>query len=297
MIEKINQSFIKDARSYFSGEGCGNIMKEKYINDRLVEDEEPGAMAQGAYFEWVFTELMLGKGKGSLPKNGLVPQPQYMKTPLKAVADKKRTKESLGVDDMEAAYRKCHKLAERLKGIFDDMGLKIMYAGRKYEKGSFVGTIDLVCACTKQLKFADGTIWNVGDQIVIDLKLSGLLNDRWSKHGWMGSPQQKEYHGTQAKHYHMLTGLPFYFWVNQSNQKEEDDADIKLLRVPIDGVQVDDHVDEANRLFIKFRNEAEFGFVARPSLSRCKDCPLRADCKDKHEFPHPEVFDLTIERN
>lgn len=55
MIKKITQSFIKDTRDYFAGKECGNIIKAKYVDDRLLEDEEPGSM------ERVVTERLTKK--------------------------------------------------------------------------------------------------------------------------------------------------------------------------------------------------------------------------------------------
>lgn len=279
MITRISQSFIKDYRDYVAGNECGNIIIEKYIEGRLIEDDEPGAKDLGAYFEYIAT--------GALPKSGKIPEPQYMQAPLK-----KKKAEDLLPEDMLSPYRKAYKSGMQFKQFIADIGLKIIEVGRKKTKGRFDGVIDLKC---EVIEVKPGYTWKVGDKIVIDLKYSGLVGDTVparNKHGWNWSPAQKEYHGTQAKHYHMITNLPFYFLIFQSNQKEEDDPIIKFFYVPVDEHMIERHVIEANELYDKFVFESTIGFVPRPSYNKCIDCPLRDNCKDKHDVPVPVEVDL-----
>lgn len=282
MISKINQSFIKDMREYKAGVQCGNLIFEKYCNDRLI-DLESDSVELGSYFEYILS--------GALPKDGQIPQPQYMASAIKA--NKGKT-EGLKVEDMYSEYRKAHANADRIRKFLDELGLKIIKKAHRITKGRFVGDIDLICECTKEIDHGNGIIWKVGDKIVIDLKYSGLINDRWSKHGWSWENIQKTYHGTQAKQYHYLTGLPHHFLVCQSNAKEELEADVKLFYVPVDEHMIEHHIAEANELFDAFLMYKDIGFEVRPSFSKCKGCPLRNECKDKHTFPRAEVVDLNI---
>lgn len=312
MIEKISQSFIKDLRSYFAEEECGNIIREKYINDRFFSEEEPGQMELGAYFEYLLTLKLTGNG--SIPKDGRIPKPQYMKSELKAKRNLKTggnenltdeqiaEKYSFGKDEMYDDYRKVYSNVELVINYFDLMGLKTIEAGVKKTNGRHEGTIDLIVECTKEVKFTNGIVWKVGDRFVIDLKYSGLVakSTNYNKHGWnlvdkddfKASGLQKEYHGTQAKEYHYLTGLPFYFWVTQSNNDKSNAAMVELFYVPVDEQMVKDHLEEGNALMRKFKTTAEFGFVARPSLEKCLYCPLRNECDDKQTFPHPKIVNL-----
>lgn len=296
MIEKISQSFVKDMREYFAGEECGNIIREKYINDRLLEDEEPGSMARGAYFEYRLTEYMLGPGKGSLPKNGKIPQPEFMPSKIKA---NKNSTTGLLIADMDSNYRKIeNKTIKLVADYLTGLGIKIVANAKTYTKGRLVGTIDLVCEATRDIQFSfrigSGIAWKKGDRFIIDLKYSGLLNDRWNKHGWMWSKIQKEYHGTQAIQYHFITDLPFYFFVVQSNQAEADTPEVKFFSVPVTEEDISRHLEEGNALMEKFKTTAEFGFVARPALNKCNECPLREECSDRHRFPHPEVVSINV---
>lgn len=270
MIKKVTQSFVKDCRDYFSGSLCGNIMREKWVNDRLIELDSDAADL-GAYFEYYFT--LIKTGVGTLPKNKKVPlRGMYAsgKQPL-------------------AKYAIAEANALRLMAYFDEMGLKILRAGVKVTKGRFEGTIDLVVECNKKITFDDGRKWKIGDVLIIDLKYSGLLDNRWDKFGWAGlllsGPHiQKDFHKIQAIHYHYVGGMPFYYLVVSSTNEN----DIELFHVPVSKEMEQAHIDEANQLFEKFEFESKIGFEARPSISVCNGCPLNAECKDKHTFPHPK---------
>lgn len=276
MISKISQSFIKDFREYQAGGECGLIIQEKYVNDRLFEDDEPGAKEEGSYFEFMLS--------GALPKSGKVPKPVMM-------ADGKKPM---------AQYRKAQVSAELIRVYLDRMGLKIVHIGPKWHKGRYVGTLDLVCQATRRLEFPNGLVIEEGEMIVIDLKYSGLIgpksNDWRNKFGWQWSNRQKEYHGTQAIHYHFISGgLKFFFLVTQSSQAEGEDPFVAMFYIPVTQDMIDKHLDEGNRLFDRFEVlvKAEIPFVARPSLNKCKKCPLREECSFKYEYPVPEIIDLT----
>lgn len=270
---KISQSFIKDAVKYFSGDLCGNIMRERWVHDRLL-DTDSKAMHLGAYFEFQFTLLMTGKG--SLPKNGEIPDP---------VTTQKGEK--------TADYKRADANALRLQRYFGDMGLNILHAGKKLTKGRFEGTIDLICECQKEIIFGTfNIVWRVGDIIVIDLKYSGLIDDNWNPMGWgimtrPGDNAQKDHHGIQAKQYSMVTGYPFYYLIMPPSNEE----DILFLHVPVSEEMISDHVKGGNALMEKFEFEMQMGFEPRPEIKRCNACPLKAACTDKHTFPHP----LTVE--
>jgi hypothetical protein len=276
MIQRVSQSFVKDFQSYIDGEECGIIINAKYIDDRLLDDpnQQPGAKELGSYFEFITF--------GNLPKSGIAPTPVML-------ANGK---------DMAAEYRLAHVNSKRVLALFDELGLEIIERGKKYTYGRFHGTIDLVCRCTKDVKFDTGVEWKEGDIIVIDVKYSGLIGETtpgWNKHGWRFTPAQKAYHGIQAVHYHMITHLPFYFFVVQSNNKEGSLSDMRFFHIPVTENMVETHKIKANDLFDRFFVRATAGDLKpRPSLMKCQKCPLREECKFRHFFPHPEIIDLNV---
>lgn len=276
MLQKISQSFIKDYRAYLVGNECGYIIREKYVNDRLLGDEEePGAMHLGSFFEYHLS--------GAIPKNGKIPRALNTADGTKMHPDYKRALES----------------ANLIKDYLQAMGLKIVKVGLQMDKGMFTGTIDLIVEVTRERVFDNGIKWTVGKRFVIDLKYSGFVgrdSDRQNKHGWSWSKAQKEYHGTQAKQYHLISGLPFYFMVTQSNPKVGEKPICKLFFIPIDEFMLDQHIMEGKALFENFQIKSKVNdFKPYPSMKRCGKCPLRDECEDKHTYPRPEIVDLSIE--
>lgn len=281
MIKKISQSFIKSMREYSSGELCGNIIKAKYI-DGLQIDDQSEAMAEGSYFEFCLS--------GALPKNQVIPQPEYL-------ANGK---------DLKMEYKRAKFNADFVRKLLkDEMGLDIMLVGRTVAKDGFEGTVDLVVSATRKIRFANGVIWEKDYTFIIDVKYSGLLNDKWNKHGWMFETNlQKKYHGTQAIQYSFVGEMDFYFLVvsnknvevlnEETGKKEFPQPEIKLLRVPIDEYMTEAHIEEGNKLLEQLKFEAEVGLSPRPSFAKCIDCPLFDTCEDRHTFPHVQDVDLTL---
>lgn len=274
MTDKISFSLLDDLKNYFYGDLCGNLIREKWVNDRLLDLDSKSARL-GEFFEYHFTLLVLGKG--TLPKNGKVPEREMYATGKQPLAH----------------YARAEANAKHLRGYFEAMGLKIIKAGVRLTKGRFQGSIDLIVECQKDIRFDDGREWKAGDHLVFDMKYSGLIEDRWDKFGWAGlfreGPHiQKDYHLPQGFQYHHVSGLPFYFLVVSSTNEE----DIKLIFVPVNEEVIENHIKEGNQLFEKFEFEAKIGFEARPSISKCNGCPLKGECKDKHIFPHPQTVIL-----
>jgi len=274
MIERINQSFVKDFESFLYESECGVIITEKYVNGRYLSNpnDDPGAKELGIYFEWA--------AFGTMPKNGVMPVPVYNKD-----------------GKMASEYRLATINAKRVnKLITVDYGLEIIKSGWTVVKGRYSGTIDLACRCTKEIKFDNGIVWHVGDVVIIDVKYSGLLKETtpgWNKHGWKFSEIQKAYHGIQATHYHFLTDAPFYYLVCQSNNPEGTLSDIKFFNIPVTTAMIEKHLDKANTYFEKFQRLAiSGGLIPRPSFGKCQKCPLLEECKYAHHFPHPVMIDV-----
>jgi hypothetical protein len=285
MIDRINQTFIKDFRDFTDGKECGIIVEAKYIDDRLLDDPDadPGAKELGSYYEFMIS--------GALPKNGYIPKAEYNKN-----------------GSMTAAYRLATINAARVVEYLNKMGLRIVKSNQRLVKGRFSGVIDLVVEfigipdeqgnpILEDFTFDNGIVWKIGHRFVIDLKYSGLIGDTtpsYNKHGWKWSPTQKKYHGTQAIQYHYISNMDIYFLVTQSNNKEGTLSDIRLFFTPVSEFMVEQHIMEGNMLFDRFVNMAtkRIGFTPRPSLKKCAECPLRHECKVKHTFPHPEIIHL-----
>jgi hypothetical protein len=282
---RISQSLMKDMRAFIAGIACGVFIKERWINGRLLGDPSD-SMQYGIYFEYILT--------GSLPKDGKVPEPKWMLAALKKPVGQRT------VEDMMAPYRQAHENKARVEEYWRMMGFEIYnplnsgpQAGIKKTKGRFDGVFDIVMIATRDVTFASGMKLKKDQIFIVDIKYSGLLEDKWSVHGWQWTPQQKEYHGTQVKQYRFLTdnALEFFFLIVDPGGKY-----VKWFHPVVSDFEIERHVQEGNELYDKLMFlHTEGLLVARPESNKCAACPLFEECEHKHVFPHPIDVDLTIE--
>jgi hypothetical protein len=286
---RITQSFYKAFKEYIEGNKCGNIIRHCWVDGKLLHPSK--AMKLGQYFEYCLT--------GALPKEGKVPVPEYMKS---------------GKDMMEP-YRKAYNDAKYVKRFFTEgdtmfIGFKIVSVGDKLVKkmpvSEWEGTVDIIAEAVRDIQIVtkDGKKIKIkkGERVVIDVKYSGLLEDKWSPMGWsMETDIQKEHHKIQAIQYHLISDLKFFYLVVDSSHKEKDEEgnpinpDIKFMYIPVDADMVEMHLNEGDYLLKKFNFEKSIGFAARPSLSSCNKCPLKDECKDRTFTPNIEVVNVNTD--
>lgn len=277
-------------RDYVHGKLCGVLVYTRWILGQFIDDPEaePGAKELGIYFEFITF--------GTLPKDGKIPQPQFMKSAIKS---NKGSTIGLGVEDMYEPYRLAHRNSEILLQYLADLGFLRVASGKRVSKTTddgtlYEGVIDLEVECQWDL-FFEGIHLKKGQHICIDVKYSGLTKDTTphsNKHGWKWSDTQKVYHGTQAKQYHFLTGLEVFFLVMSSTNEGE----CKLFHAPVTEWLLEQHILEGNDYLSKAKMwGATSSFEARPALLTCNKCPLRGKCDQKHTYPHAITVNLTTE--
>jgi hypothetical protein len=275
---KVTQSLIHDVKDYENGEKCGLILETKFIKNEEIDDTSD-SMALGQYFEYVFS--------GQKTKFGRIPKPDWMKSAKKELIEKfesgkcNKLETDSAISSMMAPYRLAHENADRLKDLFKTMGWKILSSGVRLEKDGLEGTLDLKVQISPKKR------------VTMDLKYSGLIDDRYSKFGWglmgeEGSNFQKDFHGLQAKQYHFLDGDPFYFMVvsNKNN------SGIALFEIRLDDFTVEQHVLQAHAVGEKWDLLKEIGLINYPLLQRCEDCPLKKTCPDREKKIKPIIVNL-----
>lgn len=292
---KITQSFLKDIKAYLSGQECGGIIQAIWV-DGKQDLRESDAMKLGTFFEY--------HAFGNKPRNGKIPQPEYQPSKIKAKLELKKNAgkteaeilDQLTINDAYADYVKAYNNAQYTKLKFAEMGFEVIEVGHRLTYGRFQGEIDLKVRCTKEIVFDDEFTLHVGDIIVIDFKYSGLGDNKWDKMGYAGligenqNQLQKDYHGIQAKQYHLVSGkLPFFFWIQNPNNM----FDVLFLRAVINEQALENFKVEANGLMQEFEYLKEVGFEKRPNYKRCSVCPIAGECNEKHTFPHAIAIDLT----
>lgn len=256
----VSQSMMKDVRNYALKKMCGHVLKAKYITKTWpVNGDDSPAKKLGRYFEYILT--------GSTGRSVVPPEAEYKKGAMTAFK-RDPLRNRLTVDKMTKPYQLAHKNALRVKNYFRLMKINVIEVNVHIQKGLKEGTIDIIAMYK-------------GNRIVIDVKYSGLLEEKWSELGWMWTEEQKKFHGMQALQYHALTGIPFYFLVVSSTNEE----DIKFFEVEFDEFSIEQHEAEVADTRKKMKFYVDFGFHPIPELVRCLKCPLKETCKDRMDTP------------
>jgi hypothetical protein len=250
MNVKISQSLIKGYSEYKSEKLCGLLFKAKYIDRNLPFVTSP-SMQEGIYFEYLAT--------GSLPKSGEVPQPEYTL--------KKELKEP---------YKRIVQAVELFKKIITHYDIKILEVGFTLQNDEKSGVLDILAE------------WN-GEVCIIDLKYSGLIDDKWNELGWdLDSLPEKDNLMMQGVHYKMLAkeilgvdDIPFYYFIFNSKNPN----DMKIVKQHVDEDRYFFHQVNIDKVRNGIEKELFEGFKAYPNYRKCIECPLFEKCELRAEYP------------
>lgn len=274
---KVGQSMLKDYRAYHAGEECGLRFNSKHIAKTYPNDTGDAA-ALGHYLEFLLFKTV----PTHMKKEGRIPQPEFMVSALKDVTSKKRTMESLTVDDMLAPYREVHRKAKIVQQYLDEMKVTIVRTDTDYQNEWGRGLVDVEM---KGEFFGDPN-----EEVIVDLKYSGLTDNIWDDWGFGFEKQnQLDYHGTQGRQYHLLTGKRFFFLLVSSSAKNDT---AEFVECKFSDESLIKHRDEALYVREKVEFEKSIGFVARPNLIRCNGCMLKATCSSRAKVPSIRVVNF-----
>lgn len=256
-LPNISQSLIKNYVDYLNQKECGLFFKAYHIDKDPEAQREPSdAMKLGIYFEYLCT--------GALPKNGVIPEPEYVY--------KGKPNERLSV-----GYERVMQSAENFKKIIDHYQIKILEVGKTIVTDGLSGVLDILAE------------WN-GQKVVIDLKYSGLIDDKWSEMGWeTESLHMKDSIMIQGVHYKLLIekrlnikDIPFYYFVFSS----QDANNIKIVKQEVDESKMQSHIVAIENIKEKLRYNIKFNnFTAYPSMQKCANCPIAHKCPSKVDVP------------
>lgn len=266
---KVTQSFLKEFEGYIHGDSCGEAIRRRYFVKEFHKGTE--AMRLGEYFEYLCTE--------ALPKHGDKPEPKWMKSALKKKEEDRQT------DDMVSEYRHCHKQAENFKSFKKELGIEIIEKGATKYRDNLEGTADIIAMWKSDDPFIyDGRIiLKKGSLFIIDLKYSAALDKKWDEYGWeLNSLPYKNKIMTQAVHYNMIIGLPFFFWVFSSKNES-----CELIYVNIDLPEYKLHEDRIQNVMDIIEDQPTL--FPTPEYNKCLGCVFKDDCKYKHDIPTIKV--------
>jgi hypothetical protein len=251
---KISQSFMKSFAAYMAEEECGLSVKAKYIDG--IPSESSEAMKLGQYFEYMATGGLPAYGDGTPPE----PEVVYKGKPNEKLSEK---------------YERARQSAIYFKAMIQSLGIEIVSVGQRLETENKTGTTDLIAN------------WN-GKLCIIDLKYSGLLDDKWNDLGWHEDfLDQKEKILTQAVHYKLLAKehfkqeVDFYFFVFSTS----DPMDVRVFQIHVDPSKQHQHDNAVNNMITLVQKELKNGFTAYPELKRCNKCHLRDTCDQRALLP------------
>ena len=294
---KVSQSLIKGLQDYILGKECGYVFKAKYLDSRFDLFPPSDAQNVGAWFEYMAT--------GSIPKNGAVPQPEYMK----------RGKDESGIPQLTAPYRLMKKQVDNFNKTMEMYGFEVLRVGEdvkvllpdSVEEFGFevflTGTLDIRARATKDIYAEYGEfrkkkkvlVAKQGQVVIIDLKATGLLEDKFSEFGWqLDNLGNKTKLITQPIHYKYIDMLnfgeepPFLFLLFSTTNE----LDARIIDFRVDESTFDRHLDDIKNTVLRVAEINKYGVKAKPELKKCSLCPLASDCQFRAEVPPISVFYL-----
>lgn len=236
---KMSQSLMKALFKYKLGEKCGKQIEAQYVNG--VQFPSTDTMELGNYFEFICT--------GSLAMDGHVPE-------AKTTKSGKPTAKYQLMESQKANFEK----------LLKEYGFTITGIDYHFEHPECSGIADVIAEDKD------------GNRVIIDIKTTGLINDKWSEFGWhddfIGSNDNLL---IQARHYKMLAehewgifDVPFYFFVFSTNNAE----DYKIIKVTTTRENQDMHERNVEGAISILDKLLENGFKAIPNYKECEKCPL-----------------------
>jgi len=256
-IPKLSQSLVKSLYDYKMGNECGLKIEETYVNGMNFKPNDEQEIEN--YFEYICTN--------QLPKDGNIPIAKTLKT-----------------GKPNTSYIRMDKHKKNFDNIMKSYNLKVEKTGFVFTNPKYSGVASII-ALDKNIK---SSVKNK-QRIIIQIKTSGLINDKWSPVGWADDSINEKWDILiQAVHYKMLAkyewgieDIPFYFMVF-SNKNE---VECKIFEINVDEDTKATHY--ANLISVKkFLDQCiRVGWVANPELMRCSKCPLKHTCLHQLEVP------------
>ena len=272
----ITQSLLKNLYDYRNGDECGLVFQKKFIDGSFNLFPPSEVQNIGAWFEYEAT--------GSVPKNGEIPKPSYVKK-----------------GEMTAGYKKMMAHIGHFKTFISYYGIKILEKGFDIEINGMKGTLDLLCEATKDIVDKNGNIQvSKGEMFIIDIKTTGLLDDKWNPYGWnLETLHNKHKIILQPIHYRFIAELkygkrlPFMFLLF-SNTNEND---YRAFFFDISDEDIEYHKEFIVKSAKWLKYYISNGFEAKPDVLRCAECPIKIGCKHYLVVPKIDYFLLTNPNN
>lgn len=255
---KISQSLMKELYNFKLRQECGIKILAKYVDG--FKEEPTDAMRMGNWFEFEATK--------QLPRSGEVPIPDTLKS-----------------GELSAPYRKLQVQLKNFEKIMDAYEIKVIGTGYDFQNNPKAsGILDILAE------------WD-GQKVIIDIKTTAHIDNRWEKFGWgdekFENPDSPEaqFLTIQAVQYKLLAktewgieDIPFYFFVFSTT----DENAVKIFKVEVNPDAIVKHEEQLSKAYeyfnrkFKMMSEEE---LAIPEMKRCANCFLNEKCKMKINVP------------
>jgi hypothetical protein len=261
----INQSLVKDLVKYQNNDLCGLVFSNKWILNQFGGGTKSNNL--GHYFEYLCTGA-LAKGEVEAPK------PEYNK------------KGELSTD-----FEIAKKQSVFFKELISKYGIELISAGDKVlADEKWIGTLDILAKWESISKYIDFEFGedNPDKRVIIDLKYSGLIDDKWNEFGWHSDTLAKK-QGTmlQAKHYKFLFwkkygfNPPFLFFVFDAKEVGK----VKIVNIDIEDWELEQHEVFLEKAKKYFEYQLKIGFEPKPKYETCIKCQYAGWCTFKSTLP------------
>ena len=261
----INQSLVKDLVKYQKNELCGLVFTNKWILNQFGGGTKSNSL--GHYFEYLCTGA-LAKGESEAPK------PDYTKK-----------------GELDSQFKVAKEQSIFFQELIKKFGIELLSAGDKVlADDKWIGTLDILAKWESIGEYVD---FEFGDdnpekKVIIDLKYSGLLDDKWSEFGWHTDSLPKK-QGTmlQAKHYKFLFwkkygfNPPFLFFVFDVKEVGK----VKIINVDIEDWELEQHEVFLEKAKKYFEHQLKIGFQPIPKYENCIKCKYSNWCTFKITTP------------
>jgi len=262
---KLSTSLVKELYKYKLMEECGLRIESKYVTKSVAFPMSKTQELEN-YFKY--------KATGQIPTDG-------GHNGFKKVVDGRTEPNDYGIIDYQV---------DNFKNVMARLNFTIEQSHFAFTNPKYIGITDII-AHDNNIKSKVDT----KKRIIIDLKVSDLLNDDLNALGWGDdSIAEKDELLLEAIHYKFLAkyemgidDIPFYFMVFSS----KNDWEYKIFKVSVDEVTLEQHY--TNLLNIKkfLDDTMRNGWIPYPTLSACRECPLADTCKHFIDVPKiQEVF-------
>lgn len=258
---KVSQSLIKNYFRYLDKKECGLQLKAKYFDG--IEFPESEAALKGKYLEFLCT--------GEPDRHGKIPEAPLLKSgPNKG--------------NPTAEFERLVFQAANFQRALKKYNVEILEKNFKLAYGDYEGIADILAAFGPD-----------GDNVIIDIKSTGLLYDKWDDFGWEESSLEYKPHLLmQSVHYPWLTyksmgeQMRFQYWVFSTKNA----TDFELFEIQLEEGTMDRWEVKLGHLQKQIQLENSVGWEPLPSVTRCAACPLKLTCPHFVDVPDMKLIYL-----